>query len=364
MDACSRNLDKTPPHDIINQITVFRRVRAMKKILVRTLLTTVLLACSGMHVAAQAAQPIQQGSSDNTFGIGIGYLNGNTLYHISSYDTSGSGIESELEFPLKTILFGLEGGYISKDDKGRDAFRINLQWFTNIDNGSGKLKDSDWLTNDLDIQAPPSPPNPPNSGYPHPGKDIYSESDISLKANIIDIRGSYNNWISDTLSVGPLGGFLYQKFQFDASNVHQTGYGPYSPWYTGTVPGKVLTYEVTYAVPYFGIHSELQLTRTFQAAADVAYSPWAAAEDKDDHLLRKKVSRGSTTGKAYLVTLFAQWDMKDNDSFLVRGQYLKIDTTGTQTQTFYDGSGAVFTGIDDKITSQQTSVTFLFSHRF
>jgi hypothetical protein len=96
----------------------------MKKILARTLLTTALLAYSGMYVAAQAAQAIQKSSSDNTFGIGIGYLNGNTLYHISSYDATGSGIESELEFPLKTILFGLEGGYISKNDKGRDVFRI------------------------------------------------------------------------------------------------------------------------------------------------------------------------------------------------------------------------------------------------
>jgi outer membrane protease len=173
--------------------------------------------------------------------------------------------------------------------------------------------------------------------------------------------------------VGPLGGFLYQKFQFDASNVQQTGYGPYSPWYTGTVPGKVLTYEVTYAVPYFGIHSELQLTRTFQAAADVAYSPWAAAEDEDDHLLRFKRMKGSTTGKAYFATVTAQWELHDNNTFVLQVQYLRIDTTGTQTQTWYRDevtssgtipAGTVITGIDDKITSQQTSLTFLFSHRF
>ncbi len=347
----------------------------MKKIPARTLLTTALLACSGMYVAAQAAQPFQQSSSYNTFGFGFGfgYLNGNTLYHISSYDAIGSGIESELEFPLHTILFGLEGGYISKNDKGRDAFRIHLQWFTNIDNGSGKLKDSDWLTNDFDITAPPSPPNPPNSGYPHPGKDIYSESDISLKANIVDIRGSYNNWISDSLSVGPLGGFLYQKFQFDASNVHQVGYGPYAPWYTVTIPGKVLTYEVTYTIPYLGIHSEIQFSKRFQSLVDLGYSPWVSAEDEDDHLLRFKRMNGSTTGKAYFATVTAQWELQDNNSFLLQGQYLRIDTTGTQTQTWYRDevtssgtipAGTVITGIDDKITSQQTTITVFFSHRF
>jgi len=336
---------------------------ALYRVCIPVLMAAICLFLSS-SVTAQAAQPVQQSSNDITFGLGIGYLNGNTLYHISSYDTTGQGIESELEFPLKTFLFSIQGGYLSKDPKGRDKVKITLQWLTSIDHGSGKLKDSDWLTNDYDIQAPPSPPNPPNSGYPHPGKDIYSESDISLKANIIDIRGSYNNWISGTLSVGPSGGFLYQKFQFDASNVQQVGYGPYSPWYTVTVPGKVLTYEVTYAIPYLGVHSQIQLGHQFQTIIDLGYSPWAWADDKDDHVLRQKVSKASTTGKAYLAAATMQWNIQDNDCLQVGGQYLKIDTTGTQTQTFYDGSGLVYTGINDKITSQQTTITVLFSRWF
>jgi len=194
-----------------------------------------------------------------------------------------------------------------------------------------------------------------------------------LKAHIVDIRGSFNFPLSDSLSVGPLGGFLYQYFQFDASNVHQTGYGPYSPWYTVSVPGKVLTYNVTYTIPYLGVHSELLLSNTFQAAADIGYTPWAAAEDKDDHLLRHKLSKGSTTGNAYLITLSGQWEMKGNDYFQFRGQYLRIDTTGTQTQTWYADepttsgtipAGTIITGINDKIRSQQTSITLFFNHRF
>jgi outer membrane protease len=262
----------------------------------------------------------------------LGYLTGSTIYHISAYDASG-GIESELEFPLNTVLFGLEGGYISKNRKGQDAFRIALQWSMNIGNGSGKLKDSDWLTDNFDIAAPP-PPNPPNSGYAHPGLDIYSESDTTLKANSIDLRGSYNNWISDNLSIGPLGGFLYQNYQFDASNANQVGYGPWAD-YTSSISGLVITYEVTYTIPYLGIHSEMLVGRSFQAILDLGYSPLAAAEDKDDHVRRGKRSTGSTLGNAYLATLTAQWDIEDNDFFLMRGQYLKIDTSGTQTQTWY-----------------------------
>lgn len=312
-----------------------------------------LFLSSSMTV--QAAQPAQKSSGDIAFGIGFGSLNGNTLYHISSYDAAGQGIESELEFPLETFLFSIQGEYLSKDLKGRDEVRITLQWLTNIDNGSGQLKDSDWATDAVDIAI---------VGAAHPGLDIFSTSDINLKANIFNLRASYNNWLSDTLSVGPLGGFLYQNFHFDASNVNQVGYGPYAAAYTGTYPGLVLTYQVTYAVPYLGVHSQIQLGHQFQTIIDLGYSPWAWADDKDDHVLRQKVSEASTTGKAYLASVTMQWNIQDNDCIQVAGQYLKIDTTGTQTQTFYDGSGDVFTGIDDKITSQQTSVTFLFSHRF
>jgi len=308
---------------------------------------------------AFAAPSIDKQADEGSVGIGLGYLRGSTLYHISAYDATG-GIESELEFPLDTLLFVLEGGYVSRNAKGQDAFKIGLQWSTNLGSGSGKLKDSDWISGTAETAAPPNGLGLP----PHPGLDIYSESDITLKANIIDIRASYNIWPSEGLAIGPLGGLLYQKFNFDASNVHQTGYGPYAPGYTGSVPGRVLTYEVTYFIPYLGVHSELIVSKSFQAFLDLGFSPWASAEDKDDHVLRQKVSKATTSGNAYLAAIAAQWDIQDNNFFLIRGQYLNIDTKGTQTQTFYDGSGAVFTGIDDKITSKQMTATVQFNHRF
>lgn len=311
-----------------------------------------LLSLSGV---AQAEPSGQKGLDSKTFGIGLGYLTGNTLYHISSYDTAGNGIESELEFPLNTMLLGLEGGYVGRNDQGREALKVTVQWFTSIGSGSGKLKDSDWLSDSVDITE---------VGSVHPGLDIYSESDIDLNANIVDLQASYNFWASDGFAVGPLGGLLYQYFEFDASNVHQVGFGPYAPGYTGSVSGLVLTYEVTYVVPYIGIHSEMVVSRGFEASVDLGYSPWASAEDKDDHVLRKKVAQASTTGKAYLAGAAVKWDFQENDRFVVGLQYLKIDTSGTQSQTFYDGSGLQFTGINDKIESQQTTVTFLYSHRF
>lgn len=337
----------------------------MKRAFALTLLIIAFLTCSGVYSAAQAAPFYQQRSGDGAFDYGIGYLNGNTLYHISSYDTAGNGVESELEFPLDMFMFNLGGGYIGRNEKGQDAFTIGVLWSMNLGRGSGQLKDSDWLTDPLDISL---------AGAAHPGLDIYSTSDVTAKATIVDIRASYNFWPSNRLAVGPLGGFLFQNFQFDASNVKQVGYGPYAADFTGSVSGRVLTYEATYLVPYAGLHSEMLLGKSFQLAVDLGYSPWAAARDNDDHVLRGKLSKSRASGWAYLAALTAQWDMEDDDFFTIRGQYLKIHTTGTQTQTWYRDeivsptetvpAGTTITGIDDWIASQQLSATLLFSHRF
>lgn len=326
---------------------------------------TILTACLLLlpAIPGNAAPRSRQEPVSGTFSIGLGYLTGNTLYHISSYDAAG-GVESELEFPLKTTLFSMAGGVTGRDRKGREQFKVTLQWLTNIGSGSGELKDSDWLTDYYDNLW---------VGSAHPGLDIYSTSDIDLKANIIDVRGSYNFWQSDAVSVGPFGGLLYQRFEYDASNVNQVGYGPYAPGYTGFIPGPVLTYDVNYVIPYVGIRSELIAARNFKAVAELGGSPFASASDKDDHLLRGKTAKGSATGTAFLAAISAQWELQDKASLLLQGQYLNINTSGTQTQTWYRDevtplgtipAGTVVSGIDDKITSQQTSITVLFSHRF
>jgi len=316
---------------------------------------------SGPGYGAPAPSSRDGGSVVVDLGLGLGTLRGNTLYHISSYNATG-GVESELEFPLETVLIGLEGSYIEKDKKGRERLSLRFHWFTNVDNGSGVLKDSDWLSGQPEIDL---------VGASHPGLDIYSESDISLKTHIIDVHASYKFWPSDRWCIGPLAGFLFEKFSFDASNVSQVGYGPYAGSYTQSTSGPVLTYEVTYVVPYVGVHAEARVSRSLRAGIDLGFSPVASASDEDDHLLRTKVARGSTTGTAYLVTIAAIWDLRNNDFLQLRGQHVDISTTGTQSQSWYGNAdapiayaGDVITGIDDRIESRQTSAYLLFSHRF
>jgi outer membrane protease len=284
-----------------------------------------------------------------------GYLRGDTTYHISYYE-GASGIESELEFPLKTFLIGPKIGWGYKNPQNQDKFQLNIKWLTNIGHGSGKMEDSDWLTEDQDIML---------VGSANPGLDIYSESDIKLRLHIVDVNAVYKFWPIKSLSVGPMVGYKFQQFKYDVSNTNQVGYGPYAPFYTVYIPGKTLDYEVTYHIPYFGLNSDALLGKKFQANVKLGYAPWAFAKDRDDHILRYKLSKGDTDGYAYMASLNGSWSFLPHWFLTIGGEYVKIHTTGTQHQSFYAGPlvGTTY-DVDDKITSSQWFFSAMITYRF
>ncbi|MDH4164084.1 MAG: omptin family outer membrane protease [Nitrospirota bacterium] len=299
---------------------------------------------------------------EGIFRFGAGYLSGDTTYRIDLADTTtGEAVTSELKFPLQTALLNMELGYISRDSIGRDVFDIQLRYGFNVGTASGKLEDSDWLNDTVDIAL---------VGTANPGKDIYSESTIDLHAKTIDLRMSHTFWTAERFGIGPLAGCLYQSYRFSARDTHQYGYGAYAATFSGALSGEVLTYDVTYTVPYLGIHTDLPAGKSFRFLLDLGYSPWAEGKDEDDHLLRTKKAKAKTSGSAYLASLGAQIDMEDGNAVQLRGQYLKIDTSGKQTQTWYGNTageppaGTVLSDINDKITSEQISAMLLFSRRF
>lgn len=301
-------------------------------------------------------------TTDGYLSFGAGYLSGNTTYRIDIYDQSSGGeILSELMFPLNTLLLGLEAGYITKDARTRDAWKFSLACSIDAGTVSGKLEDSDWMNDVVDTTL---------VGATNPGKDIYSESSVDLNARMLDLRISRSCWLSDSLAVGPLAGYLYQSFEFTARDVNQVGYGPYASSYSGVFSGKVLNYEVTYQIPYAGIHSEVPAGTRFRMTFDLGYSPWAKAEDEDDHVLRTKKAQAKASGSAWLAALAAQWELKDNNFIIIRGEYRKIETTGSQTQYWYGNTsgeppaGTSITGVSDRITSEQISLVLLATSRF
>ena len=280
-----------------------------------------------------------------TLGLQSGYITGDTTYHISF-----SGGESELEFPLDNFLLGIEGGlgYKNINNDKQDRARLTVSWFTDITNDAGKMKDSDWV-----------------DGDGHEGLDIYSESDADLDTNIIDINGVYNFCPTKNISIGPMVGYKYQKFEYDISNLNQVGYGPYDPGYTSSVSGKVLDYEVKYKIPYLGLSTDLLLGDKFQMNLRFGYSPWAEANDVDDHLLTYALRKADCDGDAYLINLNAGWKFLPAWILQVGGEYVDIDTKGTQHLSYYAGPYAGFTAdVDDKITSSYWLISAVVKYKF
>jgi outer membrane protease len=325
-----------------------------------------VFALSILILAGSMGFGLQQSAAGEEFELGegllyldatleSGYLKGDTTYHISYYE-GATGIESELEFPLKTYLIGPKIGWGYKNPQNRDKFQLNIKWLTNIDDGSGKMKDSDWLTDDLDIME---------VGSAHPGLDIYSESDIELELHIVDVNAIYKFWPIKNLSIGPIVGYKFQQFKYDVSDTNQVGYGPYAPIATASVLGKTLDYKVKYHIPYFGLNSDFLIKNKFQINAKINYSPYTTAKDEDDHILRYKLSKGDTDGYAYFANLNAQWNFLSNFFFTIGAEYMRIHTTGTQHQSFYAGPLVGLTAdVDDKITSSQWFFSAMITYRF
>lgn len=295
------------------------------------------------------------GSEQLYVGLGLGlksgYINGDTTYHISF-----AGGESELEFPLDNVLWGITASFAYKGKKDqeieikqhKDKAMLSVEWITNIDKDAGKMKDSDWT-----------------DGDGHPGLDIYSESDADLRINMVDTNFICNFWPRENISIGPIVGYRYQKFEYDISNTDQVGYGPYHPAYTGFTSGKTLDYEVEYKIPYLGIISDLLLGDKFQLSLKFGYAPWVDAKDRDDHILRYKLSIGDCKGDAYFLDLNAAWVVLPNWLLQIEGKYMDIDTKGTQHQKFYAGSSqGVTADVNDKITSSLSIVSAKLKYSF
>jgi hypothetical protein len=287
--------------------------------------------------------------------VPTGYLGGNTTYRISDYNLVGAGFESELRFQLSAPLLGVRARVGSRQGEAEGGFEAELTFLRSLGDGYGKVLDSDWLTNPVDIQE---------VGVAHPGKDIYSESTAALTATILEARAAWRMHPTPRLEIAPLAGLLVQHFSYGVSDTNQVGYGPYHASYTMYIPGSTATYEVTYQALYLGVRGEALLGERFRAGADVWFSPLVNAHDRDNHLLRQKVATTSANGRGVQAAASARFALSTVDALEAAVSYLWIDTTGMQQQTFYGGQyQGQSASVHDRITCSRTSVFFTYQHR-
>ncbi|MBI5555177.1 MAG: omptin family outer membrane protease [Elusimicrobia bacterium] len=259
-----------------------------------------------------------------------GFLNGYARYRINF-----SGGTSELEFPLDVPVWGVKGllGYKNSASDLNETARLVFSYLTNTSQDAGKMKDSDWIDDDIGmlryIYGIDISQN-------HSGVDIYSESDTELKAEILAFDYLYNLYPNQLISFGPLAGYQAQKFQYRVFNTVQVGYGPYSSVAGASSNTKTLDYYVKYEIIYLGVGLISGDIKNLTFNAGFGYSPWAKSRDRDDHVARKKLSAGDAAGFAYVFKGDAEWHFAGQWALQVAGQYQKIIANGNQCQTFYD----------------------------
>ncbi len=132
----------------------------------------------------------------------------------------------------------------------------------------------------------------------------------------------------------PKAGLVYQMFDFNAYDTEQVGYGPYAQSYTVNVSGKTLEYTVEYFFFYLGPEFR-KAWQGVSLSAGIFFCPYVYVTDRDDHILRAKLSEAETEGIGYMTSFSAQWNNLRGFSINLSGHYLSLDTDGTQRQLFY-----------------------------
>jgi hypothetical protein len=314
-----------------------------------------------------AAVPAAAAGGQFDIRLGPAVLRGDSTYTIGGAFSDNQGNAgrywdpiSELKWPLDVAKVSLGG----RAEIGRFSFRGEIA--KNATSDAGDMEDSDW-----GVYYDMSGGYPAFSPY---SKDVYSTSSTDLDALIVDFRGRYAVWRRPRFSTSVGLGLRYQKFSSVASDVHQ-----YSPtFYTygledvfGSDPfyydgnGPAIDYEVTYTIPFAELSGVYRFGAKVSLEGAIGYSPLVQATDRDDHLLRFKLSEGSGNGSAWLfdLALRLQWTRHWFAALGVSGLF--IDTSGTQEQRFYAGELAGYQAtIEQTITSSQTSGTLEVGYSF
>ena len=295
-------------------------------------------------------------TSESYIAVGIGSLSGDTTYRIGGTVVTSLGSSqvhfpiSELEFPLDVWMVSVEG---SKEFA--DKWKVSVSVEKNITSDAGKMKDSDWGFWYLD-------------GYSWAEKgtlDIYSESDAELDALIMDINLRYRFYEKSNWAFIAGLGYIRQNFDYAVSNLDQ--WYPSSNYYLGVdlphdyASGKILTYEITYSIPYIEIGIQRSFKDKFSVEASLGYSSIVDAEDEDVHILRAMVSEADCDGDAILLFLKVRYDSSKNWFVMAEFDYTKIEVDG-KSITYVGGEYS--NTIDQEINSKQIFAVLSVGYAF
>ncbi len=306
----------------------------------------------------QQAEKQQQKSHFNFFlSAGAGIMRGNTTYQIGGNYTGPEGNGnlhfpiSELKFPFDVYTANIKGGF-----EYNEKLRLKALFRKNITKKTGNMKDSDW---GVPWEDPPG--SETYYWYGPNSLDIYSESKTEVNAFILDIDFTYKflhkNFKSTSFSLYGGIGYRHQDYNFECRLIRQWDYrqdAPPGERMDAVGDGRVgLTYDVTSYIPYIKIAPGLKKENVFSVEAGVGISPYTKIRDKDNHILRSKISKAECEGYSILLSLAGRLEILNPVFVEVTLDYICIDTEGKQKQ-YTNGSWSAT--IDQKNFSKVTSI--------
>lgn len=295
----------------------------------------------------------------------FGYGFGNSNYEMNTMVSADSIIlyaRSKLEFPLDVFWMGgaVELDFVSN---GRTDWTADISLVTNINNPSGKMKDSDW--------------------YSSPGYQelqiAYTESDVTMSAIMFnaEIARRFYSWgnASTYLTLG----FRYLKIDQDIINFSGWQIDLYDEDYPKiyyTYDDLAMLYTIKYIMPTAGLKYRLDINRQSSIAVSAAYA-LTYAKDEDNHVLRNKLSTADGTGPGFLSKMNYYCKLGDRGSqsrpFInIYAEFFTAKITTGQTQFWYgddpispeDDTGTRIEDIPHEITSLQFQIGLNFGLAF
>lgn len=240
-----------------------------------------------------------------TLGMELGYIRGNTAYDFDHHT-------SELEFPFNNPMIGgdIVFGY-------KDFSFISQFWGTLSSSCASDMKDKDWngagqLTSHTESSA-----DLDAIIYDGGLRYDFFRTAIPLKVEGLLIE-------RPDFTIGLLGGYRYEKFDYNCYGVKYTNLGGYET-HAGE---KSITYKVAYQLPYIGMALDLA-QESYGLGVSFKWGLSPSGRDVDNHLLRGLTfpAKYNQHGQAYIggVTGFYKFRPYSKFNFGLDATFIHID---------------------------------------
>ena len=298
----------------------------------------------------------------------VDYRFGETEYVLDAYGFDSLGrtiyVKSQLEFPLDGFSVGGALRY-TVDPQNPMPWVIRVGVSTNLTEPKGIMRDRDWTNYWSDVYLPAVI------------EVSNTESDVTMNSVSLEAEVSKVIATNDKTEFRLFGGFRYQWFDQEVIGFKGYQYNPRGDtMVTFDVPGlRGIDYTVSFYIPNAGLGAAMSLGEKASIAAHGAYA-LVIAKDRDDHLLRKKLSTASVTGNGFIggadVTIEMSRGRATPVYLTLSGEFVYLSASGTQTQMYYgddpsypgDETGESQPGIPHVIHSTQGRVGMEIGMRF